>query len=182
MKKLNAVNTILPYLGEHVVTSLDSRSPTVALILAGLEQHSTSMFAEGYWFNTQETTVKPNSGGIIYTPDNMLAFYSIGRSVEPRGDRLWDIDNSTWYFTEDVRCRIIDKLDFERIPEYAALAVTYSVGIELYTADFGVDNTLQIMQTHLASNLTMLRQENLRKRHYSVLRPAHKRFQHHLWR
>ena len=113
MKKLNAVNTILPYLGEHVVTSLDSRSPTVALILAGLEQHSTSMFAEGYWFNTQETTVQPNSAGIIYTPANMLAFYSLGRSVEPRGDRLWDIDNSTWYFTEDVRCRIIDKLDFE---------------------------------------------------------------------
>ena len=82
MKKRNAVNTILPYLGEHVVTSLDSRSPTVALILAGLEQHSTSMFAEGYWFNTQETTVQPNSDGIIYTPENMLAFYSLCRSLE----------------------------------------------------------------------------------------------------
>ena len=38
LKLLEAVNNILPYLGENPVTNIDARHPTVALILDNIKQ------------------------------------------------------------------------------------------------------------------------------------------------
>lgn len=183
MTELDAVNIILPYLGEHTVSTLNSRSPTVSLIQAALKNSANTLLAEGFWFNKQTRKLYPDSSGIIYTPDSMLALYPTGNILfEPRGNKLWDITNSTWYFESEVEAVIIDNLIFEELPLYAQETCCYMAAIELYTKDFGVDSTVQLLQQKYQQAALLLRQENLRKQKYVMRVPGKSKFNHYLSR
>ena len=58
MKLLDAVNTVLPYLGEHPVTDIDTAHPTVDLIVAAINRHREAFLSEGWWFNEGTVTVE----------------------------------------------------------------------------------------------------------------------------
>ena len=75
LKLLEAVNNILPYLGENPVTNIDARHPTVALILDNIKQQKLNLLGEGWWFNELRTTLYPSSEGEIYVPSNTISFY-----------------------------------------------------------------------------------------------------------
>lgn len=72
MKLLDAVNTVLPYLGEHPVTDLDTAHPTVDLILAAIERQRSSLLAEGWWFNERTLTLPVNTAGRLMHPQRLL--------------------------------------------------------------------------------------------------------------
>ena len=64
MKLLDAVNTILPYLGEANVTSTTARNTTVQSILQQIETAKRALLATGWWFNTVSVTLYPGSDGV----------------------------------------------------------------------------------------------------------------------
>lgn len=183
MTELDAVNTVLPYLGEHTVSSLNSRNPTISLIQDALKNNASVLLAEGFWFNKQTRKLYPDSTGVIYTPESMLAMYPTGnRMFEPRGDKLWDIDNSTWYFTSEVEAVIIDDLYFNELPFYAQQAVMYAACIEVYTKDFGLDSTYQLLQQKYQQAALALRQESLRKEKYTMQKQSKARYRQYFYR
>lgn len=171
MKLLDAVNVILPYMGEATVTSTTARNSTVAIILANIEQATTSRLSTGLWFNTRAVTLYPDSIGAIASPSNIYNWYpdSDYPLVEVRGSKMWDGANSTFVFTGTVTGTVIDKIDFEELPEYAAQAITYAAALSCYVADFGADNTYQHILGLASQAEAMLQREHLRKKQPNLI-------------
>ena len=77
MELLEAVNTVMPYHGEHVVTDVDTtKHPTVDLILMGLERNRKALLSEGWWFNDViKVPLQPDTSGRIPAPSDSLNVY-----------------------------------------------------------------------------------------------------------
>lgn len=168
MKLLDAVNTVLPFLNEHTITSVeDTQHPTVGLIVAAIERHTRAMLLEGYWFNELEQTLLVNTDGRINAPESAMAIYGLDCNVSLRDEFLFDLDTGSYYFTKPIKVRIIESQLFQELPEQAALTITYSAGVEVYTADFGVESAVGMLQQLAEYNRQQLRQEELRNRKYN---------------
>src|SRR5690554_489918 len=74
MQILQAVNWILPKLGEHPVTNLNPKHPTLAIILPSLERLTDNVLRRGWWFNVYRTTIYPDSEGYAFVPQPTLEF------------------------------------------------------------------------------------------------------------
>ena len=169
MNLLQAVNYILPYLGEAPVTSLDIRHPTVAMVLDNINTSRTRLLAKGWWFNELNTTLFPSSEGDMPAPTAALAIYS-DKNIEERDNRLYNIDEGSYLFTEPLKVKIIEDLLFEQLPTYAALCIQERAAIDTYVKDFGVEKVVEIMMEREREALWALEQENLRKRKYNSLK------------
>ncbi|URQ05184.1 tail tubular protein A [Acinetobacter phage APK127v] len=186
MTLLEAVNAILPYLGQHVITRVeDSRNPTVSRIVAAIDRQRKSVLAEGHWFNEVPNKVLLlNTDKTIDAPLNTLAIYGNTKRVAKRGPKLYDIDNDTRYFTGPVKVKVIYDYPFEELPEYAAQYITYLAGIEVYVSDYGMENSIQLMTERKEANRLLLVQENMRNRKWNSNDAAMRRsrFQRYLRR
>jgi len=169
MTLLDAVNAILPYLGQHVITRVeDSRNPTVARIVSAIDRQRRSVLAEGHWFNeVTSKTLLLNTDNTVDVPLNTIAVYGKDTKVAKRGAKLYDIDNDTRYFTGPVTVKVIYDYPFEELPEYAAQYITYLAGIEVYVSDYGVENAVQQMHERKEFNRLLLVQENMRNRKWN---------------
>lgn len=168
MELLEAVNTVLPYLGEHIIDSIDTtRHPTVDLIKAAVERARRELIAEGWWFNEAHLRIGVNSDGKMDKPQDTLAIYGLNYNVAVKDTRLFNLSTNSEYFTEPLNARVVKDVEFNDLPYYAAAAVVYKAAVEVYTADFGSDNTLQILDSKYAEARRMLVQENLRNRRWN---------------
>ena len=183
MELLQAVNTILPYLGEHVITRIETtRHPTVDLIVAAVQRSRQELLAVGWWFNEHEVTLPVNTDGKIDTPTGALAIYGLDFNVATEGTRLFNLAENTNLFTAPVRLRIVRDTAFEDLPLLAANTVLYSALLEVYVSDFGVDPTIQAIQAKYDGNRRMMSQENLRNRKYNSLTTVRSRSSRYLRR
>lgn len=170
MKILEAINNILPHLGEAPVTTVDARHPTVALIVQALQQARQSLLAEGWWFNEEQRTLYADPVGVLYAPDNILAMYSESDvDLEPRGEVVYNLSEGTSVFAPNstYAVRLVVDLPFEHLPHYAALYLQYSAAVAVYTQDFGVEKVVQVLSQQASMAYNMLEQEELRKRKYN---------------
>lgn len=168
MLLLDAVNTVLPYLGEHKITNvIESKHPTVNLIVDAIERQNKGACAEGWYFNTYNTKIPVNTSGRIDVPKDILAVYGLNKAVSIDGEFFFDLDNNTRYFTETLEVRLIKYIDFEKLPYYMAQYVMYRACHEMYIQDNGTDSTSQIILQLSSEARNMLRQENLRTRGYN---------------
>lgn len=176
MELLTAVNTVLPYLGEHIVTQVEgSRHPTVDLIVSAIDRQRLSLLASGWWFNEMFLTIPVNTDGEIDVPGHTLEVFGIDCNVVPRGQRFFNLMNGSFQFTKPITVKILTDWEFEQLPDTAALYVTYMAGVEVYTADLGVENAIQVMQSYANQNIALLRQSDLRNRRYNSVRKARSR-------
>jgi hypothetical protein len=169
MNLLQAVNYILPYLGEAPVTSLDIRHPTVAMVLDNIQTSRARLLARGWWFNELHTKLYPSSEGDISAPTQALAIYS-DVNIEERNGKIYNITDGTYVFTTPIDVKIIEDLSFEELPTYAALCIQERAAIDTYVKDFGVEKVVELIQTREKEALWALEQENLRKRKYNSLK------------
>lgn len=176
MELLKAVNTILPYLGEHVITRIETtRHPTVDLIVAALNRSRLELLSQGWWFNEAHLVLPVNTDGMIDTPTGTLAIYGLDCNVSTQGTRLFNIWDNSKYFKAPIRVRQVQDTPFEDLPHLAATTVMYNALIEVYVSDFGVDATIQAMQMKHQQNEVLLKQENMRNRGYNSERNIYTR-------
>lgn len=168
MELLKAVNTVLPFLGEHPITRIEgARHPTVDLILASIERQQLSLLTEGWWFNKLRTTLPLNTDGMIDTPSDAISIYGEDCSVELDGEKLFNLDTGSRYFDGPIKVEYIFNKPFNRLPNYAALVITYSAAAEIYLTDYGRENTVPEIQSQIRDNMYKLEQEHLRKSKYN---------------
>lgn len=179
MELLKAVNTVLPYLGEHPVTRIEgAKHPTVDLILAAIERQRMSLLAEGWWFNKLESTIPVNSDGRIDVPKDTISVYGIDCNVEIDGEKFFNLDTGNRYFEKPIHVEIVRDIEFPKLPVYAAQTVLYNAAAEVYLADFGRENTVPELQSQATDNFNKLKQEHLRKSKFN----ARKKSKNSLWR
>lgn len=165
MDMLEAVNTVLPYMGEHVVTRIEgAKHPSVDLIQAAIKRQQQTLLTTGWWFNELDLKLFPNPQGFIDVPENTLEAYGKNIKVAVMGERFFNLEEGSRYFTKPLEVKVIQDWRFEDLPVTAALHITYMAAIEVYTADLGAEDVLQILRAYASDNLVSLREANLRHR------------------
>lgn len=173
MELLKAVNAVLPHLGEHVITRIEgTKHPTVDLITSAIERQRLTVLSEGLWFNEMKIQLLVNTDGQIDVPAGTIAVYGIDCDVELDGEKFYDLDTGSRYFTRPIWVKLIRDIEFERLPINVALAITYAAGAEVYVQDYGAENSVQELQRMAERNWVLVHQENLRKRRYNTQRRA----------
>lgn len=168
MELLQAVNAVLPHLGEHTITRVEgAKHPTVDLILGAIDRHRLSILAEGLWFNESTVVLPVNTDGQIDVPQGTIAVYGIDCNVELDGERFFDLNTASRYFSTPITVRLVRDVQFNRLPINVALCVTYRAGAEVYIQDYGAENTVPQLQELANTNWVQVTQENLRKRKYN---------------
>lgn len=170
MLLLDAVNLILPALGEHQVTSLDVKHPTLAIILPQIEQQRKDTMNQGWWFNNSPARLLPDSEGYIDVPIDTLSFIPANMEVAVRGERFYDLVNRTFKFSGALEGDLISDLTFEELPESAAYHVFYSSLVLCYATDIGLEQTVQLWSGKASKSLADMEREHLRNRKYSNAR------------
>lgn len=171
MDLLTAVNTILPFLETNPVTTIDSKHPTVAAILASIDNARLLTLSDGYWFNKERKTFYLTPESKILAPTSTLALYPTkNQNYEIRGDYIYDLDNGSFTFTEGFDATIYTDIKFEELPLFAALTVQWRAAVDTYTQDYGIESTVKMLIERESEALALLERENLRKLQYSAMR------------
>lgn len=173
MKLLDAVNAALSYMGEHKITRVEgSNHPTVDSIVSAINRQRAALLSTGWWFNELHVTLPVDTDDRIQTPVNSLAVYGKTTRVAMQGQYLFNLDTGSRFFTQPVDVRAVLDWDFEDLPEYAAQYTLYMATAEVYSAELGVDNVIQVLDGLARDAIANLRQENLRNRRYNPRRNA----------
>lgn len=173
MDLLTAVNQILPKLGERPVTSTDSKSPTLAVILPQLDADRMMLLQTGWWFNLFEgVKLYPDSEGGVAIPDDTLSFIA-DRNQEPvvvRGTKLMRTRDMSFVFPvgTPITGTLIQDVAFAELPESAARYVLYTALITCYATDIGLEQVVQMWQQYAKAALGSMEQEHMRQRHYTI--------------
>ena len=169
MQLLDAVNLVLPKLGERPVTSLSVKHPTLGVLLPILEQTKRSALMRGWWFNEFEYTAYPSTSGEIDIGITTLSFVpDLSDTAVVRGQRLYNPETLSYVFDGPVKGRVIHNVEFDELPESAAAYVFYSALIEAYTTDLGVTQELSVWQSIAGRAWSDLLAEHLRQRKHST--------------
>lgn len=170
MELLEAINNILPYFGQAPITKIDYKHPTVAMITTVMDQVRKNMLASGWWFNSRETVLFPDSQGHIQAPTSAVSIYSRDRmSIEIRGKFLYNVDDFTTIFTQGVKVCIHEDIKFEDLPRTAAYWIQCRTAMSAYAKDFGLEDIIQEMQVREQEAYNELLREHLRKKRYSTM-------------
>lgn len=171
MDLLKAVNTILPFLETNPVTTVDTKHPTVAAVLASIDNARYLMLSDGYWFNKEHKKFYLTPENKISAPVNTLALYpTLNQNYEIRGDFIYDLTNSTFTFTEGFEATVYTDVPFEELPLFAALTVQWRAAVDTYTQDYGVEAIVKVLMEREREASALLERENLRKLQYSAMR------------
>lgn len=170
MRLLDAINLILPVLGEHPVTSIDQRHPTIGIILPIIEAELHEQLLNGWWFNEFPTTFYPDTEGEIAMGTDTLAFYPQSKRAVARGKRLFNVERGDFYWPAPVKGRVVVSVPFEELPESVARMITYSTLLRAYATDIGVESQLEVWQGQFADARFRAEAEHLRNKHYSTAR------------
>ena len=168
MRLLDAVNLILPVLGEHPVTSINVKHPTLAVILPKLELERTEVLNLGLWFNQYSITLYPDSEGGIAMPVGTLAFLPDSVNAVVRGPRLMRTDDHSYVWGSPVTGNITVDVPFEELPESVAGAVMYGALVDAYVTDIGMEQNVQMWQGEAREATLRMNTEHLRNMRYST--------------
>lgn len=171
MKLLDAVNLVLPKLGERPVTSLTVKHPTLAVLLPIIEQKLRSVLTRGWWFNEYAYTAPLAVDGTITLGTDTLAFRpDYPDTAVARGLKLFNPKNFDYTFDAAVPGTVTQYVQFDELPEAAAEHILYAALVEAFTTDLGVTSELQVWQTLAGSAWSDLLTEHLQQKRYSTRR------------
>lgn len=169
MKLLTAVNLILPKLGEHTVTSVESRHPTLGIILPQLDLKLGTVQGRGWWFNTQaELTLYPDNLGKIAVPENLLSFEAFDEYPAMHSEEFWNSKTGLYKFDGPISGKAIYRFGFEDLPESAARLVLYEACVEAYLTDIGREPIVAEWKELARRALADVELEHLRMCRYST--------------
>lgn len=119
--ELEAVNYLLEAIEEEAVnTLLGNGDPDVSAAILFISQSSRTLQVTGWEFNTEPSFVlNPDISGQIVVPENIIKLTVPGKRYAVRNRRLFDRDDQSYSFTEQVTAEVIQLLSFEELPEMA---------------------------------------------------------------
>lgn len=174
MQLLDAVNLVLPKLGERPVTTLSAQHPTLAVLLPVFEQVRRTVLGRGWWFNEYQTTLYPASDGTVAVGDDTITFLpDLHHHAIQRGKSLFNIETLTYVFNNAVTGRLTTDVPFDELPESAANYVMHTALVEVYATDIGMSQELQVWSAMAAQAWSDMLAEHLRQRRRGTRNTRH---------
>lgn len=168
MDLLTAVNRILPKLGEHPVTSLTSKSPTLAIVLSMFKDKIKESIMQGWWFNTYRTTLPIGPEGEITLSPDTLSFVADAYECSIRKRQLHNSADNTFVWAAPVEGTAIMYVDFDDLPESIASLVYYTVLVEAVITDIGLTEEVRAWQAEIGAAGRRALSEHLKNKRYST--------------
>jgi len=138
MSELDAVNKILAVAGDSPVQTLEDDYIQAILARQILTRTSRKVQSLGWWFNEDESvTLIPSITGIITLGTNVISCVANNDAgtVIQRGDRLYDRQDRTYVFTQNVNADLVLALEWSELPQ-AAREYISDVACTQYNNDF----------------------------------------------
>ena len=121
--ELSAVNAILGSIGQSPISGLDFANPEISFIFNLLKESSQDVQSEGWTFNTeQDYPFTPDSNNEILIPSNVLQIDISAETgheemdVIRRSGKLYDKQEHTYTFTEELKCDVVWLFDWVDLP------------------------------------------------------------------
>lgn len=127
MTELEAVNVLLTTIGEQPINSLSGNQTTdVSIARQVLTEVSREVQSQGWHFNTEpDVTLVPDSTNKnITVPIDVARIDSKYANVVIRGDKLFNVEERTFVFQDNLKCDIIYFHDFLDLPHVAKKYIT----------------------------------------------------------
>lgn len=187
MDKLSAVNEILTALGEHPVTRIELKNPTISIILRALTQETKEVQLRGWWFNSYRTILYPDPDGQVQIPDNAVHWRWISYPSHIAQGVLVDTQRMTSDWTisgiDRIEGDVVIEYEFEDLPPVVQTWVTKRALITAYINDFGLEEVVQEYRRQAMVAEQMVMDAHLQYRRYSTTQsPRYQRIRNHIRR
>lgn len=177
MRELDAINLTLEALGESRVMDVNTSNPSAGLARSALARNRRGLLSTGFWFNSVERNITPTQDGFIKVPWNQLAVYDACTDSKygVRDGNLYDLVEQTEYFDSAVDIRVILDLNFEDLPEHAAMWVANYTTAQVYLNDLGSDGNYSNYAAEAERYKSLVIREHLRNQKYSTSKTRYAR-------
>lgn len=181
MRELDAINLTLEALGESRVMDVNTSNPSAGLARSALARNRRGLLSTGYWFNVVEREIAPAADGFIKVPWNQLAVYDACSDSKygVRNGNLYDLVEQNEYFDSSVKIKVVLDLDFEDLPEHAAMWIANYTTAQVYLNDLGSDGNYANYASEAERYKALVLREHLRNQKYSTSKT---RFARHIHR
>lgn len=162
---LSVVNEMLGTLGELPVNDLDAFHPVIPKAIAKLGTINSTIQAERWWFNTEYPTLTPQAGsGEIMLPTDLLSVDSIAQwpAVAVRGNRLYNLDDSTYVFTRPLPMRLHREIPFDELPMLARAYIGVAAVLSFQTDIDGDPIKMDKLEQRVAQTRALCNAEHSR--------------------
>lgn len=122
MTELEAVNVLLTTIGEQPVNTLTGNQTTdVTIAQQVLKEVSREVQSQGWHFNTeQDVELVPDSlNSHITVPVDVARIDTDLKNVVVRSGKLFDLNERTYVFDDNLKCDIVYYQDFFDLPDTA---------------------------------------------------------------
>ena len=127
MTELEAVNVLLTTIGEQPINTLSGNQTTdVTIARQVIKEVSREVQSQGWHFNTEENvTLVPDSvNSHITVPIDVARIDSKYKNVVIRSGKLFDVQDRTFVFSDNLKCDIVYFHDFLDLPHVAKKYIT----------------------------------------------------------
>lgn len=164
MTEREAVNEILLSLNELPLTDSDviDDIQTAIICQAELRLARKKILVQGWFFNTLDIDLYPNTEGYIPIPNTFLSVDGGATETElvVRDWKLFDKANLTYIFDEAKNCIVIEDISFDDIPFTIADYIVQSAALQAYIKVIGSSDDVRIRQEALIlSRIEALRED-----------------------
>lgn len=167
MTLLEAVNIVLRALSEHTVASTEIRHPSVTLALDKIDEAREALLNENWWFNNITVTLNREFDGRVQYPADTLAFVPDNYLCVVRGGYLYNTQNNSYVFTEDVSGLITYDLQWADLPSAAQRVVAYNAALMAFDLEFGGNPPASLLM-NMQSAFAQLQAMHTRQRRYNA--------------
>jgi hypothetical protein len=175
--KLEAVNTMLTFIGESPVNSLSDSSGVGDLPIAEqiLDEIDREVQTQGWHFNTTvDVTTSPDatSNEIVLSHNVVNADVKVGAytdmDITMRNNKLFNRSKNTFEFTSDLKLTLVSLLPWEDLPEKARRYISLRAARVLQDRQVGAKELTEVGIREEMVALAALREYDAEGADYSV--------------
>lgn len=160
-------------MGEHPVTRIDIKHPTLAVILPVIQSNIDKELMRGWWFNEFTHTLYPDSEKGIAMPDDTLAFIpEEGNPGTVRKKRLFNSKTMNFLWDTPVTGTLQLRLPFDELPESFATFVFYKALVQIYLVDIGLESVVAEWKQVYKESEFLCTNEHLRNMRHTTRKSA----------
>jgi hypothetical protein len=178
LSQLDVVNACISTMGEAPLQAIDADHPFVQSALNALENASTLVQGEGWWFNTDITQLNVDPDlGFVYAPPDAIDVDAGTSAVIKRGARLYDRSASSYdlrpiFGTAPVTVSVVRELAFADLPMLAQQVVSSRAKLDFQSAYDGDDNKYSKIGGEYTIAERLLKAENIRQNRVNLFQSA----------
>lgn len=178
MSKLEAVNEMLLAIGQAPVNTLEVAGiRDVSVAESILDNVSREVQSSGHGFNTFTETKSPDVNGNILIAADVLAIDATDPLIDviamvdtnDSALKLYDKEDNTFIFDDDVECEVVKLLPFESIPQHARRYILAMAKLRFQASVVGSDMLNNLIEQELGMAYAEFRRAELLQQDNNIL-------------